>query len=90
MVKATYRAWLVGSTRLSKAPSGKPIHGMIIDHASTQRSEYTRSSSGNPLSSSSTSKVFGLATSPSTFTVHGRVLNAPLRRAGSSLLTPNS
>ena len=29
----------VGSTCLSSADSGKPIHGITIDHASTQRSE---------------------------------------------------
>ena len=89
-MNATYLAWLEGSTRLSSAWSGKPIHGMIIDHASTQRSAYTRSSSENARSSSSTSKVFGLATCPSTFTVHGRGLRLAASRAGSSLLTPNS
>jgi hypothetical protein len=43
-----------------------------MDQASTQRSEYTRSSSGDRRISSSMSKVFGLWANPSTWTVHGR------------------
>ena len=39
MVNSTYLAALVGSTRLSSAESGKPIHGITMDQASTQRSE---------------------------------------------------
>ena len=49
-----------------------------------------RSSSGAILRISSMSNVFGLAQSPSTCTCHGRGLSEPARRAGSSLLVPNS
>src|SRR5262249_1482110 len=90
VVNSTYFAWPVGSTRLSSDPSGNPIHGITIDHASTQRSEETRSSRGNRRSSSSMSSVLGLCTSPSTWTVHGRGRSVWPSREGSSLLTPNS
>ena len=47
VVNSTNFALPVGSIRLTKSPSGNPTQGMTIDQASTQRSRYTRSSSGN-------------------------------------------
>ena len=37
VVNSTNLALPVGSRRLIRSPSGKPSHGMTIDHASTQR-----------------------------------------------------
>src|SRR5207245_6648296 len=69
VVNSTYFACPVGSTRLRSGASGNPIHGITIDHASTQRSEYTRSSSGNSRISSPIAKAFGLSANPSTVTL---------------------
>jgi hypothetical protein len=63
---------------------------MIIDHASTQRRRYTRSSSGRPLSTSSSVNLPLFSHSPLTVTDHGVGLKAPEFAAGSPLSMPNS
>ena len=75
VTNSTNLALPVGSTRLISSDSGKPTHGTTADQASTQRSRYTRSSSGASFINSSMSKVLGFFTAPSTWTVHGRVFS---------------
>ena len=87
---STYLAAPVGSTRLRRADRGYPIHGITIDQPSTQRSAYTRSSSGASFRISSMSKVFGFWQSPPTSTVQGRVRRVWAFSAGSDLSVPNS
>jgi hypothetical protein len=87
---STYFAAPVGSTRLRRAERGYPIHGMTIDHPSTQRSAYTRSSRGARRTISSMSNVLGLWQSPPTSTDHGRGRRVWALSAGSDLSVPNS
>ena len=87
---STYLAAPVGSTRLRSADSGYPIHGITIDHPSTQRWAYTRSSRGASFRMSSMSNVFGFWQSPPTSTVQGRVRRVCAFSAGSDLSVPNS
>src|SRR6516165_3948530 len=85
----TYFAEPNGFAKSTKAAIGKPVHGTAIDHASTQRWRYSRSSSGNFFRRSSRSTVISLSTMPSILIVHGRVFSA---WAGSAIdfCEPNS
>src|SRR5205823_13879129 len=90
VVTSMYFAFDVGSHRLIKLESGNPAHGMTIDHASTQRWRYTRSSSVSPLRTSSRSITPFFAHSPSIDTFHGCVLKSRAYCSGPSLSVPNS
>ena len=61
--KTIYLAFDKGFTNEIKLD--KPIQGTIIDHASTHRCRYTRSSIGSWLNKSSQSNFLGLSTNPS-------------------------
>ena len=80
----------IGSTRSSNLASGKPDQGITIDHPSTHRMRYTRSSSGIDFISSSRSNTFGLWTIPSTATCQGFDTNPAAAAATLSLLVVNS
>ena len=74
--KTIYLAFDNGFTNEIKLAKGKPIQGTIIDHASTHRCRYTRSSIGSWLSKSSQSNFLGLSTNPSMVIDQGLVLRA--------------
>ena len=88
--KATYLASPAGSARRITSASGKPRQGTTIDHPSTHRKRYTRSSTAEGETKSSSWYSAGLAHSPSTLIVQGDVTSPWARRAGSSLSSPNS
>src|SRR3569623_3082659 len=87
---ATNLALPCGSTFSSSFLTEKPAHGTTIDHASTQRWRYTRSSGGALARKSSRSNVFGLPTSPPTSLFPPSVLQPFDAPATASLFVVNS
>ena len=90
LVKATYLAPDCGSTRSSSLLKENPAQGITIDHASTHRMRYTRSSGGLILRSISKSNVVGLPHRPSTWIFQPSVLKLPTFWATPSLSVLNS
>ena len=87
--EGAYFAPEVGLASATSLDSGKPVHGTAIDHASTQRCRYSRSSRPTFRIRSSTPISKGFSTRPSIFSVQGWVLRA--LAAGSTVFdVPNS
>ncbi|MEN9812129.1 MAG: hypothetical protein RL479_815 [Verrucomicrobiota bacterium] len=92
MVKVTNFASGSGSAKAISLASGKPSHGMTIDHASTHRKRYTRCSAPPIRVTRSLASIFrGLRIRPEISTVHGSVFQPRLALTlGSPLPVPNS
>ena len=88
--KRTNFASLFGTTASRMREIGNPCHGITIDHPSTHRNRYTRSSGLNIATRSSVEKVRGFSTSPPTDSVHGDVVNFSETLATRSLSVENS
>src|SRR5882672_9901006 len=84
--KATYLASLSGSTTSRSLDNEKPTHGMTMDHASTHRIRYIRSSGELIFNRSSRSKTLGFLTKPSTETCQPLVSKFGRRRGDSFLV----